>query len=83
MIEIFVSTSAPSQAEAVSEINLALESKGYDERVAESDYISESDQTDAAFAGESFYTFAISIDDGIESVREAFKGTPISVEPVQ
>lgn len=83
MIEVFISTSAPSQAEAVSEINIALEGKGYDERVAESDFISESDDTDAAFAGESLYTFAISIDDGMESVREAFKGTPISIEPVQ
>ena len=82
MTEIFISISAPSQFEAVGEINKALGDQGYDERIAESDFISEIDD-DSAFAGESLYTFAISIDDGIESVREAFKGTGVSVEPVQ
>ena len=85
MVEVFVSISAPTQSEAVQEINLALAHQGYDERISESDYITESgsDETDAAFAGDKFYTFAISIDDGIESICEAFRGTDISIEPVQ
>ena len=83
MTQVFVSASAPTARDAREEINLALQNAGYDERVEEKDYISESRDTDAAFAGEVFATFAIDIDDTLESVTDALRGTGISVEPVE